>query len=69
MNATDRNQHRFRVRPYGARWITYDNRTHRILEFSDGKGTAVQLAAGLNAQLGADPGWDRLATAVKGEVA
>ena len=45
------NHHRFRVRPYGVRWLVYDGKTGRIAEFYDSKGLAVQLAAILSGQL------------------
>jgi len=55
-------KHRFRLRPYGVRWLVFDSRTGRIVEFCDSKGLAVELAATLNCQLthSAD-GWARLA--------
>ena len=56
-----RGQHRrFVVRPYGVRWIVADNRGGRIVEFSDGKGAAVQLAAILNGELSNPAAWRRL---------
>jgi hypothetical protein len=56
-----RGQHRrFRVRPYGVRWVVSDSRNGRIVEFSDGKGAAVQLAAILNGQLSNPAAWRAL---------
>jgi len=53
---------RFRIRPYGPRWITYDSKSKQILEFSDDKGLAVQLADILNGQLSTAAAWrERLA--------
>jgi len=55
-----RGQHRFRLRPYGPRWIVFDSRTGRIVEFHDAKGSAVQLAAILNGQLSNPAAWRAL---------
>ena len=55
-----RGQHRFRLRPYGQRWLVYDAKTQRIVEFFDSKGQAVTLAAVLNQQLSNPAAWRAL---------
>lgn len=52
-----RGQLRFRVRPYGVRWLVFDSKTHRIAEFFDSKGLAVQLCAILNGQMSNAAAW------------
>ena len=59
-NIKSRGQQRFRIRPYGVRWLVYDSKTKRIAEFFDSKGEAVQLCATLNSQLHDSPGWRAL---------
>lgn len=55
-----RGQHRFRPRPYGPRWLVFDAKNGRIVDFFDDKGRAVMLCSILNGQLSNPAAWRKL---------